>query len=125
MAGTGVEACVGAGAITGLAIAAGVFVGVGPGALMDTLGGVAGRGVSVGVGVGASVESSPQATASTMTTVNARATGLTARLPSSLGAGKPPRHARSRIRQMATLVAQSTTILYSDRPAESLQYSPL
>ena len=74
-----------------MATAAGVFVGVGPGALMDTLGGVAGRGVSVGAGAGESVGSSPQATASTMIAVNARASCFMLRPSFSSSDGRPLR----------------------------------
>ena len=65
-------------------------------------------------GAGASAESSPQAKASTMIAVYARATGLTARLNSLLAwAGRPATPALAFVR-LATLAAQSTTILYSD-----------
>ena len=79
--------------------------------------------MSVRAGAGASAESSPQAKASTMIAVYARATGLTARLNSLLAwAGRPATPALAFVR-LATLAAQSTTILYSDLPAKSSQFS--
>ena len=90
MTGDAVEVGDGTGATAAAVAATGVIVGVGSGALRAALAGAVGVGidVSVGAGAGASVVSSPQATASTMIAVNARTTGLTARLRSHLaGAG--------------------------------------
>ena len=89
--------------------ATGVCVGTDAGAFRAALVGAAGvgRGVSMGVGAGASVVSSPQATASTMITVNAKATSLTCESPVShaewAGCSDPPHRPHLPIRLRASL----------------------
>ena len=122
-AGVAVEVGDWMGATAAAVAATGVGVGVGSGTTRAALAGAVGvgRGVSVGAGAGASVESSPQATASTIIAVNARATVLTCASPFSLGAGRPPYPRLLSHSSDVSLATQSTTILYSNLPPESSQ----